>query len=68
LLLLPWCCTNAQVAAAYGCRCFIAMPDDAAIEKAQLLQALGELRGGTQLKAVVVDDGQRATCGQLAKL
>lgn len=32
----------AQVASALGCRCFIAMPDDAAIEKAQLLQALGE--------------------------
>ncbi|KAF6244133.1 cysteine synthase [Scenedesmus sp. NREL 46B-D3] len=31
----------AMVAAAVGCRCFIAMPDDAAIEKAQLLQALG---------------------------
>lgn len=31
----------AMVAAAYGCHCFIAMPDDAAIEKAQLLQALG---------------------------
>lgn len=30
-----------MVAAAYGCRCFIAMPDDAAIEKAQMLQALG---------------------------
>jgi len=31
----------ALVAAAYGCRCFIAMPDDAAIEKAQMLEALG---------------------------
>lgn len=31
----------AMVAGAIGCRCFIAMPDDAAIEKAQLLQALG---------------------------
>ncbi len=31
----------AMVAAAYGCRCFIAMPDDAAIEKSQMLQALG---------------------------
>jgi cysteine synthase len=30
-----------QVAAAIGCHCFIAMPDDAAVEKAQLLQALG---------------------------
>lgn len=37
---LGW--SNMQVAAAYGCHCFIAMPDDAAIEKAQLLQALGE--------------------------
>jgi cysteine synthase A len=31
----------AMVAAAYGCRCFIAMPDDAAIEKSQMLEALG---------------------------
>lgn len=31
----------ALVAAAFGCRCFIAMPDDAAIEKAQMLEALG---------------------------
>ena len=31
------------VARALGCRCFIAMPDDAAIEKAQTLQALGVL-------------------------
>lgn len=31
----------AMVAAAVGCHCFIAMPDDAAIEKSQLLQALG---------------------------
>ncbi|WIA40306.1 hypothetical protein OEZ86_013677 [Tetradesmus obliquus] len=31
----------AMVAAAVGCHCFIAMPDDAAVEKAQLLQALG---------------------------
>eukprot|EP00878_Enallax_costatus_P037113 GHUV01041904.1.p1 GENE.GHUV01041904.1~~GHUV01041904.1.p1 ORF type:complete len:365 (+),score=81.69 GHUV01041904.1:710-1804(+) len=31
----------AVVAAAVGCHAFIAMPDDAAIEKAQLLQALG---------------------------
>lgn len=28
----------AMCAAAYGCRAFIAMPDDAAIEKAQMLQ------------------------------
>lgn len=33
-----------QVASAIGCHAFIAMPDDAAIEKAQLLQALGEHR------------------------
>ena len=32
----------AMVAKAYGCRCFIALPDDAAAEKAQLLTALGE--------------------------
>lgn len=41
---LPPCCVGvslAMVSAAYGCRCFIAMPDDAAIEKAQMLQALG---------------------------
>ena len=30
-----------MVAAAYGCRCHIAMPDDAALEKSQLLSALG---------------------------
>ncbi|KAI7845595.1 hypothetical protein COHA_000882 [Chlorella ohadii] len=31
----------AMCAAAFGCHAFIAMPDDAAIEKAQMLQALG---------------------------
>lgn len=31
----------AMVAAAHGLRCFVAMPDDAAIEKVQLLEALG---------------------------
>lgn len=31
----------AMVAASSGCRCRIAMPDDAAAEKAALLQALG---------------------------
>ncbi|PSC75522.1 cysteine synthase 2 [Micractinium conductrix] len=31
----------AMCAAAFGCRAFIAMPDDAAIEKAQMLEALG---------------------------
>lgn len=31
----------AMVALAFGCRCFIAMPDDAAIEKSQILTALG---------------------------
>ena len=31
----------AVVAAAAGCRCSIIMPDDAAIEKSQLLSALG---------------------------
>ena len=31
----------AMVAAAAGCRCSIVMPDDAAIEKSQLLSALG---------------------------
>ena len=31
----------AMVAAAFKCRCFIAMPDDAAIEKAIMLEALG---------------------------
>ncbi|KAK9820530.1 hypothetical protein WJX72_011361 [[Myrmecia] bisecta] len=31
----------AMVAAAFGCRCHIAMPNDAAIEKAQMLEALG---------------------------
>ena len=33
----------AMVAKAYGCRCFIALPDDAATEKAELLTALGGL-------------------------
>eukprot|EP00891_Asterochloris_glomerata_P001915 jgi/Astpho2/1915/Aster-00433 len=31
----------AVVANSYGCRCHIAMPDDAALEKAQMLEALG---------------------------
>ncbi len=31
----------AMVAAARGLRCFIAMPDDAAVEKSQMLEALG---------------------------
>lgn len=31
-----------MVAAAVGVRCFIAMPDDAAIEKSAMLEALGE--------------------------
>lgn len=35
----------AMVAAAYGIRCFIAMPDDAAIEKSQMLEALGATYG-----------------------
>ena len=30
-----------MVAAASGCRCHISMPDDAALEKIQLLSALG---------------------------
>jgi cysteine synthase len=30
-----------MVAAAYGCRAHIVMPDDAAVEKVQMLQALG---------------------------
>ncbi|GJP43774.1 hypothetical protein CLOM_g3191 [Closterium sp. NIES-68] len=29
------------VAAAFGCRCFVAMPDDAAVEKAEAMRALG---------------------------
>lgn len=35
----------AMVAAARGLRCFIAMPDDAAIEKSQMLEALGASSG-----------------------
>jgi cysteine synthase len=35
----------AMVAVAYGIRCFIAMPDDAAIEKSQMLEALGAACG-----------------------
>ena len=31
----------AMVAAARGLRCYVAMPDDAAVEKSQLLGALG---------------------------
>ncbi|KAI5077421.1 hypothetical protein GOP47_0007245 [Adiantum capillus-veneris] len=31
----------AMVASAYGCRCHVVIPDDAAIEKAQILEALG---------------------------
>ncbi|KAL2652984.1 hypothetical protein R1flu_021112 [Riccia fluitans] len=31
----------AMVAAAYGCKCHVVLPDDAAIEKAQILEALG---------------------------
>jgi cysteine synthase len=31
----------AVVAAASGCRCFVAMPDDAALEKSRLLRAMG---------------------------
>ncbi|CAI5510518.1 unnamed protein product [Closterium sp. Naga37s-1] len=31
----------ALVAAAFGCRCFVAMPDDAAVEKAEAMRALG---------------------------
>ena len=34
----------AMVAAARGVRCFVAMPDDAAVEKSQLLSALGAAR------------------------
>jgi len=30
-----------QVAAAHNCRCFIAMPDDAAVEKVDILRAMG---------------------------
>lgn len=43
-----------QVAAAYGCRCFIAMPDDAAVEKAEILRALGEGdEGGLQKQSLI---------------
>lgn len=31
----------ATVAPAYGCRCHVVIPDDAAVEKAQILEALG---------------------------
>ncbi|MCO5591560.1 hypothetical protein L7F22_045547 [Adiantum nelumboides] len=31
----------AMVASAYGCRCHVVIPDDAAVEKAQILEALG---------------------------
>lgn len=32
-----------MLAHAYGCRCHIAMPDDAAEEKGRILEALGEV-------------------------
>lgn len=40
----------AMCAAAYGCRAFIAMPDDAAIEKAQMLQV-----GSAAVQAVAAE-------------
>ena len=47
----------AMVAAARGVRCFVAMPDDAAIEKSQLLVALGA--ACQQLRVVHVSSWQR---------
>lgn len=44
----------ALVCAAYHCKCFIAMPDDAAIEKLYALQALGMMRGGVMVCDMVV--------------
>lgn len=40
-----------QVARALGCRCFIAMPDDAAVEKVHALEALGARGGGAPPRA-----------------
>lgn len=34
---------NRKVAKAIGCKCHIAMPDDAAMEKVEMLEALGEV-------------------------
>lgn len=57
----------AMCAAAYGCRVFIAMPDDAAIEKAQMLQVSG---GGCGLAGrmlfVNLHRRCRVTCRMLA--
>jgi cysteine synthase len=53
-----------QVAAAIGCHCFIAMPDDAAIEKAQLLQALGGSINQSFTRVI----SKRDTCKQGATL
>jgi hypothetical protein len=44
----------AMCAAALGCRCFIAMPDDAAEEKSQILEALGEGVGWGRMHAAHV--------------
>ena len=41
LLELPAGVSLAMIARAYGCRCHVAMPDDAAQEKSLLLEALG---------------------------
>ena len=49
----------AMVAAAHGLRCFIAMPDDAAIEKSQMLQALGENWCEHKSVSVCYRDGDR---------
>jgi len=42
----------ATVAAASGCRCFVALPDDAALEKSRLLRALGA--GVARLRPVAI--------------
>lgn len=56
----------AMCAAAYGCRAFIAMPDDAAIEKAQMLQVGG--RCGSSGGALRRPPGKRCCGGQRCRL
>lgn len=52
----------AIVAASRGVRCFIAMPDDAAIEKSQMLEALGAL-SSNQIYMQICNDPCRSRCG-----
>lgn len=53
-----------QVAAAYGCRCFVAMPDDAAQEKVDLLLALGEHAHDSSVWLIMLACVDRGSGGQ----